>query len=306
MQASNSGKGYFLGIGVQRSASSWLHFHLRNHPEIFMPKRKELHYFSSSTIYPSQSRLSVPRFSQRLLASPNIRKEVFKNINMHCRNLLNSADISAFAQGIKFELAHYSDQWYLSQLDSGDGRLRGEITPAYSFLEPQDIERVLRLLPNVKIILTLRDPIDRSVSQLRHVLQNGFIKPSAQAIDNFVGSRGLALRNDYPSMIANWRSALKSDSFFLDYYDNLQTNQEEFLGNIFHFLGVDTHFASAIKATLSEKHNQAIARDKLPNDLELRLAKTQIPMLERLYADLGAVEVENWLKRAETIIANNC
>ncbi len=37
----------FLIIGAQKSGTSWLHHQLRQHPEIFMPERKELHYFSS-------------------------------------------------------------------------------------------------------------------------------------------------------------------------------------------------------------------------------------------------------------------
>ena len=37
----------FLGIGVQRAATTWLHNCLDEHPQVFVPKDKELHFFSS-------------------------------------------------------------------------------------------------------------------------------------------------------------------------------------------------------------------------------------------------------------------
>jgi hypothetical protein len=35
----------FLGIGAQRAGTTWLWVHLRRHPQIWMPRRKELHFF---------------------------------------------------------------------------------------------------------------------------------------------------------------------------------------------------------------------------------------------------------------------
>ncbi|OGT83573.1 MAG: hypothetical protein A3H91_02535 [Gammaproteobacteria bacterium RIFCSPLOWO2_02_FULL_61_13] len=35
----------FLCIGAQKAGTTWLYENLRRHPEIFLPHRKELHYF---------------------------------------------------------------------------------------------------------------------------------------------------------------------------------------------------------------------------------------------------------------------
>ncbi len=35
----------FLGIGAQRAGTTWLWTHLRRHPQIWTPRRKELHFF---------------------------------------------------------------------------------------------------------------------------------------------------------------------------------------------------------------------------------------------------------------------
>jgi hypothetical protein len=36
----------FLGIGAQKAATSWIHACLYEHPQVFMPTDKEIHYFS--------------------------------------------------------------------------------------------------------------------------------------------------------------------------------------------------------------------------------------------------------------------
>ncbi|WP_456432620.1 sulfotransferase family protein, partial [Thermosulfuriphilus sp.] len=38
----------FLGIGAQRSATTWLFECLREHPEIFLPSQKEIHFFDEN------------------------------------------------------------------------------------------------------------------------------------------------------------------------------------------------------------------------------------------------------------------
>jgi hypothetical protein len=38
----------FLGIGAQRAGTTWLWSHLRRHRQIWMPRRKELHFFDRS------------------------------------------------------------------------------------------------------------------------------------------------------------------------------------------------------------------------------------------------------------------
>ena len=37
----------FLGVGMQKAGTSWLYEQLRNHPDAWLPKRKELHFFDA-------------------------------------------------------------------------------------------------------------------------------------------------------------------------------------------------------------------------------------------------------------------
>ena len=39
----------FIGIGTARSNTTWLYKCLQEHPDIFMPQKKELHFFDSDS-----------------------------------------------------------------------------------------------------------------------------------------------------------------------------------------------------------------------------------------------------------------
>ena len=107
----------FLGIGAQKAGTTTLQALLAQHPQVFLPDRKELHYFS-----------------------------------LH------------FDAGL---------QWYGNQFAAaGPAQRCGEITPYYLF-HPQAPLRIRALLPQVRLIVLLRDPVERTLSQYFHARRLG-------------------------------------------------------------------------------------------------------------------------------------
>ena len=76
---------------------------------------------------------------------------------------------------------HYFDlqpnqppDWYAKQFEhSSPEQLCGEITPFYLF-HPDVPARIQALLPNVKLLVLLRDPVERALSQVFHARKRGF------------------------------------------------------------------------------------------------------------------------------------
>ena len=65
-------------------------------------------------------------------------------------------------------------KWYSSNFkDSTSSQLCGEITPYYLF-HPDSAIRIKKILPKVKLIVLLRDPVERALSQYFHAKRNGF------------------------------------------------------------------------------------------------------------------------------------
>lgn len=71
---------------------------------------------------------------------------------------------------------HFScgPQWYAAQFHGASSEQHcGEITPYYLF-HPQAPQRIQALLPNVRLIVLLRDPVERCLSQYFHAKRLGF------------------------------------------------------------------------------------------------------------------------------------
>ena len=65
-------------------------------------------------------------------------------------------------------------EWYTSHYTNAKkGQKRGDITPFYIF-HPEAPRRIHNLLPKVKMIVLLRDPVERTLSQYFHAKRNGF------------------------------------------------------------------------------------------------------------------------------------
>ena len=108
----------FLCIGTQKGGTTTLHEILRRHDELYLPKQKELHYFSEE----------------------------------YCRGL----------------------EWYRSHFqDAREDQVCGEITPYYMF-HKEAASRIKEVLPSVKILVLLRDPVERALSQYFHARRHGF------------------------------------------------------------------------------------------------------------------------------------
>lgn len=137
----------FLGIGVPRGGTTWLHTLLSGHPDVVMPTtRKEVRFFDRH-----------------------------------------------YDRGL---------QWYEGFFDASRGqRAIGEISPQYLYC-PECPARIAASLPGVKLIVTLRHPVDRAYSQYGFVVQRRNFRGS---FDEFLASREQALEKGfYSKYIANY------------------------------------------------------------------------------------------------------
>src|SRR5690349_3699828 len=101
-----------------------------------------------------------------LQAHPNIHSASIKEVHFFDRK---------FQKGVHWYRAHFPMR--LTKVYAGrfrhEGFVTGEASPAYLF-HPQVPERIARLLPRVKLIVLLRNPVDRAYSQYYHTLQLGY------------------------------------------------------------------------------------------------------------------------------------
>lgn len=109
---------HFLVLGTQKGGTTSLHRLLGQHPQVFLPPAKELHYFT-----------------------------------LHDQEPLD---------------------WYAEHFrGAGPGLQRGDVTPYYLF-HPRAPQRIRAVLPEARLIVLLRDPVERALSHYYHAQRHGF------------------------------------------------------------------------------------------------------------------------------------
>ena len=121
----------FLGIGAQRAATTWLANSMRTHPEIWMPPRKELHYWSRDPRYPSASHLAKScswwQAARQIPRSSWIGRRIRRDV----RRAVGQRSLRDLRWLARYYVSDPDDEWYLSLFANGEGKVAGEITPDY-------------------------------------------------------------------------------------------------------------------------------------------------------------------------------
>jgi Sulfotransferase domain. len=229
---------HFIGIGAQHAGTSWLHECLKKHPQLWLPPEKELHYFDRSPKYPSPSHLAPDQPLLRFLGNDAGNKLFKLRVKAVVKDNLNNPDVLSWY--LKYFLLPASDQWYLSLFERGRGKIAGECSPSYAMLELEDVQKIGRLLPNIKVIFILRNPIDRTWSQFRHRIRLRQIDPniSLKEFKEWTDLPSVASRSNYLKTLSIWSSVFKEEQIYIGFYDQISSEPQKFLAGVLDFLGV--------------------------------------------------------------------
>lgn len=279
----------FIGIGAQKAGTSWLYTRLSEMPEFQLVPKKELHYFDRNRRYMSPNLLAddnlLNRFSNEEWRTKGFRafvKLILKRRFSHLSWYWNH-----------YMANRYSDEWYLSLFDSLRG-VKGEITPAYSMLEEEDIRRMKDLVPEAKLIFLLRNPVDRAWSHFRfdHPKLIGKDVTEAEitriAMD-FFQSEGFKKRAEYVETIRKYSHLFKGQ-LLIGFYDAVKLDPIGLLKEITEFLGVACDVEKYCKV------NKAInvsKKSKIPETVRKYLEDYYRNMMQQLSDDLGGYAT-NW------------
>jgi hypothetical protein len=250
----------FIGIGTQRSGSSWLHHALSAHSELWLPPIKELHYFDDPL------RARYYRFLRMRLVSGFWINHPFSRWDL------------------RYFLGTPNDSWYCSLFEPGwrRGLLTGEITPAYCALDEGAIKRMRMLRPKVKLIFIMRDPILRSWSSvIKSRLKHG--KTATPTDEEAIGhglAEGVRKMSDYVAIIERFERVFPRDQIFYGFFDDLCDRPEIFMRNMFDFLGVKPGDVSRL---LARRPINVAAGGKKPSlGFERALAAFFLPSVQKL------------------------
>lgn len=210
----------FLIIGAQKAGTTSLYHYLKQHPQVYMSPVKEPHF------YTYEGEKLNTHGPGRNLSIPITNLEVYQ----------------AMFQEVSDETAI------------------GEASPSYIY-SPKAPERIRHYIPNTKLIAILRHPAERAYSNFLHSIRYNCepLNDFAQALqeeevrirDNWGFLWHYKQKGFYYVQLKRYFDLFDQEQIRVYLYEDLNTNPNRVLRDIFQFLSVDENFAPDI----STKHN---------------------------------------------------
>ena len=240
-----SKKTMLIGLGAQKSGTTWLYEYLYSHPQIYLSPIKEMHVFDHRHVYSADNLRNL--LMKRIR---NVSEVIAHKKGKGCEELYDSLEASFYKTSIIDDIKRYIP--YFEHRVSAES-VFGEITPAYSLLPREGFQEIISLHPNVKFIFIMRDPIKRAWSHINDEMsRKGLTLSDEEKIKCIYSSseeNAYYQKSNYKNTIEVLESSVdKKDVLYL-FYENLFTNDS--VMEICDFLSVDF-----IEADFGKRVNQ--------------------------------------------------
>ncbi|MFO7914680.1 MAG: sulfotransferase [Candidatus Krumholzibacteriales bacterium] len=225
----------FICIGPERTATSSLYVTLKSHPEFHMTPQKEIRYWNEGNLLPAHS-VSRALFSSHWHFR-QIRKELVKHF---ARVLLGRAPAPEIGWYLRYAFGRRSEQWYRSLFEKSGSLITGDISPLYYHLQEEDIGRIARYNPEIRIILLVRDPVARTWSKARMNLLRHRGREFREVPESEFRQAFLRIRREwisYPAAAGMWRKYFRN--VHTGFFDDLKRSPERFFRDVLEFLGAE-------------------------------------------------------------------
>ncbi len=177
--------------------------------------------------------------------------------------------------------------WYLGLFAGCTTPLRGEITPDYLMVERSRVEWLHSLNPDLRLILLLRNPVDRAWSAMRYYLSNRGVDPATEPLGNLrrlAASPLIVRRTQYARAIALWESIFTPEQLLVGFFEEVAQDPEALLRRVLRHVGADAD-VDLSRYPLGKRFNPGREAD-LPEGLR--------DFLRELFADEIAVAAERF------------
>lgn len=231
----------FLIVGAVKAGTTSLHEYLQMHPQVYMSPVKETNYFSDADM-------------------------LFDHFNVDYRQDINVA-LDKYLAGpmdTKIHIAHVrtAEQYALLYKNVRNELAIGEVSNSYLYC-PGTAARIRAELPDAKIVMILRNPIERLYSQflmnvkLGKIAERDLLKEiaadQAKAIKGWGVSHLYLEVGAYYAQVKRYFDLFPKEQIKVMFYDDYKRDPKKAMRDLFTFLGVDPAF----EPDMSQRYNEA-------------------------------------------------
>ena len=239
MQANPRLPNFFI-VGAPKAGTTSLYAYLDQHPEVYMSPLKEPNYFAVELRAENFSKEDQPRIAREAAA---------------LRDYLDGDMRDKRFGGLVSDWLDYGKLFRNASTETAIG----EASPMYLW-SGSAAHNIARRLPHAKIIISLRNPVDRAYSQYLQMTSIGMIRRSfrqqiqASMMDErrcFGPSWPLLEFGQYHAQVLRYLQEFPRPQIHISLYEELQAAPRELLSSLFRFLDVRADFA----VDVSQRHH---------------------------------------------------
>jgi len=258
-------------------------------------KRQSVHSFRPTFVGIGSMRCGSTWLYEVLKCHPDIQMS-------HCKEM----DFFFMRQMLERDLC-----WYTAHFKPESGGepkpIRGEISPRYARLKAWQVNRIAELLPDLRIILTLRHPIERAWSQTLFDfgrLQGRDIREVSlvELLRQLERARA-RLSADYSRTIRIWSKAFGKNALHVDLFDGLRDDPEGYVNGVLRHIGATTPWtlpAKFLKKKILATKSLVEHEREIPELVRWYIADQLLEPTERLN-ELLEGRVSSWVDEMRTI-----
>jgi Sulfotransferase family len=230
----------FFVVGAPKAGTTALYAYLDQHPQIYMCPLKEPNYFAAEMRMENIEPADRPRVERQLRALEeylrgDMREKRFGGL------------VSSWEDYLKL-FRNVANQVAI-----------GEASACYLWSQTAP-RNIAARIPHAKIVINLRNPVDRAFSQYLQMVTSGTVRRSFRdQIQASLNCRPL-LGADWPLLeygryheqLSRYLDAFPRSQLHISLYEDLTGDARALLAQLFAFLGVDAGF----QADVSQRHHQ--------------------------------------------------
>lgn len=164
--------------------------------------------------------------------------------------------------------------WYERQFDDvEDNVIIGDFETSYMFHD-EVIKRISDAYPSIKLVVSLRNPIERDWSAYKFLKSTAQIGKDVSIFDAIESAPDfLTLCSSYGSAIERLFKYFDKDQVLILFYDDLKADPQNYMNKVSKFLGIDTKYApkNLNKKSYTTKSVRFVFLNKLLKVLAWRL-----------------------------------
>ena len=258
----------FICIGLEKTGTTWLYKILQNHPQVFIPYKKEIRFFWEKTFLPNNN--IFRRFTSSHFHNRGIRRYLLVSAYFAVKNLItfNKDILKRLTWDIRFLFFPHSYRWYASLFEIYPEKNTGEITALTYTIPEEEIRLISQKFPDLKIIILFRHPVDRAWSKAKMKLctnKNKNFEEISKEQWYEVFQEEFDACPSYFDLVNRWEKYFPKDRIHLSFYEKLQTNPLSYLQEICDFLALDINdFPDHVIENLDKKINRGLDQ-KIPD-----------------------------------------